>query len=109
MQGTTDRQQAIQDAVRRGGVEVPITESKTESKRERFLRIATPRVNRVLQAIQLLGNLSSPVYEWNDEDVNAIQKAIVDELGKSLSQFDRKAGKAKPAFGFNGHRESETL
>lgn len=58
-----------------------------ESARDRFLRIGTARMNRVLDHIRLLGNLSNANYEWTESDLRTIQDAIVTELGKSMARF----------------------
>jgi ACT domain-containing protein len=61
-----------------------------ESKRDRFLRIAEPRMNRALNSIRLLGNLATGNYEWTEDDISRIQQAVVDQLGITLSRFEKK-------------------
>ena len=66
---------------------------QTETRRERFLRIAEPRVQRALTAIRLLGNLSTANYEWSQSDLLKIQQAIVDQLTISMGRFERTKSK----------------
>lgn len=47
-----------------------------ESKAERFLRIAEPRVNRACKAIRLVANLASSGYESTESQVEAMFAAM---------------------------------
>ena len=48
-----------------------------ETKRERFVRLAEARTNKILDMIKLLGNCSSRSnYEYTDEDVPGGSKKI---------------------------------
>ena len=48
-----------------------------ETKREKFIRLAETRTNKILDMIQLLGNLSSTsTYEYSQQDVEKIFGAI---------------------------------
>ena len=76
-----------------------------ETKRERFLRIGTARMNRVLDHIRLLGNLSNSNYEWTEQDIRTIQNAIVDELGKTTARFQKAGAKEKAEFSFSEFAE----
>lgn len=52
-----------------------------ETKRERFVRVAEARTNRILNDLRLLGNCSSKNnYEYTDDDVKKIFSAIEREL-----------------------------
>ena len=54
-----------------------------ETKRERFVRIAEARTNRILDNLRLLGNCSSTSnYEYTEEDI----KKIFGTLEKELKQ-----------------------
>jgi len=70
---------------------------ENESKRDRFLRIATPRMQRALTAIRLLGNLSSPTYGWEKQDVEMIRSTLTQALNETMTRFD-KSRKAEVAF-----------
>ncbi|PJE40127.1 MAG: hypothetical protein CUR33_13960 [Pseudomonas sp.] len=57
-------------------------------KREKFVRLAEQRVNRAMNDIRLIGNLSNRnAYSFNDEDVKKIFKALQKELDQAKSRF----------------------
>lgn len=59
-----------------------------ENKRERFIRIAEARTNKILEMIRLLGNCSSKSnYEYTDEDIKKIFGALEKELKNSKNRF----------------------
>ena len=48
-----------------------------ETKREKFVRLAEARTNKIIDMIQLLGNCSNPAtYEYTAQDVEKIFSAI---------------------------------
>ena len=60
-----------------------------ETKRERFVRLAEARTNKILDMIKLLGNCSSKSnYEYTDEDVRKIFGAIERELKNARAKFN---------------------
>lgn len=64
-------------------------------KRAAFLRLAEKRTNVVLDKIRILSNCANPyAYEYTDEDIQKMFRAIEQEL---------KAAKAK----FQNHRKRE--
>ena len=59
-----------------------------ETKRERFVRIAEARTNKILEMMRLLGNCSSKSnYEYNDEDIKKIFSALEKELKNTKNRF----------------------
>lgn len=61
---------------------------KQETKRERFVRIAEARTNKIIEMVRLLGNCSSKAaYDYTDEDVKKIFNAIEKELKISKNKF----------------------
>ena len=59
-----------------------------ETKRERFVRIAEARTNKILEMIRLLGNCSSKAnYEYSDEDVKKIFNVLEKELKNTKYKF----------------------
>ena len=59
-----------------------------ETKRERFVRIAEARTNRILDNMRLLGNCSSKSnYEYADEDIKQIFGALEKELKQTKNRF----------------------
>ena len=60
-----------------------------ESKRERFVRLAEARTNKILDMIKLLGNCSSKSnYEYTDDDVRKIFNAIEREMKNAKAKFN---------------------
>lgn len=60
-----------------------------ETKRERFVRLAEARTNKILDMIKLLGNCSSKSnYEYTDEDVRKIFGAIEREMKNARAKFN---------------------
>ena len=67
---------------------------ENESKRERFVRLAEARTNKIIDMIQLLGNCSnSSVYEYTQQDVDQIFSAIETEVREAQKKF----AKSEPA------------
>lgn len=59
-----------------------------ETKRERFVRIAEARTNRIIDNMRLLGNCSSRSnYEYTDEDIKKIFGALEKELKQTKNRF----------------------
>ena len=59
-----------------------------ETKRERFVRIAEARVNKILDMMRLLGNCASPSnYEYTDEDIKKIFSTLERELKNTKNKF----------------------
>lgn len=60
-----------------------------EEDRAKFVRLATSRVSSALKAIQLIGNLSNRSnYDYTDDDVAKIFKALQDELSGCRKKFE---------------------
>ena len=75
-----------------------MAEKKKESEREKFVRIAEARTNKILNMVDLLGNCSNPsIYEYSQSDVNqifsAIENAIKDAKKKFSAQDTEKTTK----------------
>lgn len=70
--------------------------SQSETKRERFQRLAEIRTNAVLQKIRVLANCANTAtYEYEESDVRAIFNAIETELKLARSQFRTGSTKFK--------------
>lgn len=62
-----------------------------ESKRERFVRLAEARTNKIIDMIQLLGNCSNQnQYEYTQKDVNKIFSAIQTELDAAKKRYNKQ-------------------
>ena len=71
---------------------------KTETKEEKFKRLAELRVNAALDKIRLLGQLSNKGnYDYTDEQAEAIFKALHKALVETKSKF-REGAKDKDRF-----------
>jgi len=56
-------------------------ENRTESKRDRFVKLAEKRTANAIKAIRIIGKLSNPhAYDYDDSDVRKIVKALNDEV-----------------------------
>ena len=68
----------------------------TESKEQRFKRIASRRTQNVLDALRKLGNCSNKaIYQYRNDEVSKIFGAIDKELKKIKVLFDAKSNKNK--------------
>lgn len=74
-----------------------------ETKRDRFVRIATERTRKAIHAIELLGNLASPHYSWEPRDQEAMVNALLDAVDRTAARFEAKAPRPKglPEFTIN--------
>ena len=62
-----------------------------ESKREKFVRIAEARTNKIIDMIQLLGNCSNTSqYDYTQKDVNKIFNAIQAELDSAKKRYNKQ-------------------
>ncbi|WP_428081185.1 hypothetical protein [Candidatus Avelusimicrobium alvi] len=59
-----------------------------ESRRERFIRIAEARTNKILTMLRLLGNCSSKAnYEYTEKDIRQIFGALEKEIRNTRNRF----------------------
>ena len=62
-----------------------------EPKRDKFVRIAEARTNKIINMIQLLGNCSNQsLYEYSQKDVNKIFNAIQAELDEAKKRYSKQ-------------------
>ncbi len=62
-----------------------------ETKRDKFVRIAEARTNKIINMIQLLGNCSNQsLYEYSQKDVNKIFNAIQAELDEAKKRYSKQ-------------------
>ena len=62
-----------------------------ETKRDKFVRIAEARTNKIINMIQLLGNCSNQsLYEYSQKDVNKIFNAIQAELDDAKKRYSKQ-------------------
>ena len=60
-----------------------------ETKRERFVRLAETRTNKIIDMLRLIGNCSNRNnYDYTEEDVKKIFNAIDREVRMAKSKFN---------------------
>lgn len=65
--------------------------ASTETKREKFVRLAENRTNKILSTLALLGNCSNTgAYEYTQKDVDKIFKAIQAQVDETKRRFTQK-------------------
>ena len=70
-----------------------------ETKREKFVRLAENRTNKILDMIQLLGNLSSVgTYEYTQQDIDKIFGAIDTVAKETRKRFNKVENKSSTRF-----------
>ena len=73
-----------------------------ETKREKFVRIAEARTNKIINMIQLLGNCSNQnLYEYSQKDVNKMFAAIQSELDEAKKRFSKQDSHKGSKFTFD--------
>lgn len=75
---------------------IPIDETKSA----RFKRVVTPRVNKALKAIKVVGYCSGSTYEYTPDQVEAIIVALNEAVIKTGSKFAEKSD-TEAVFDFN--------
>jgi len=68
-----------------------------ETKAERFLRVVTPRVNKAIKSIRLVGNQAGSTYEYTPKQIEKIGLALHKEVDTMIKQY-ATAGKADAGF-----------
>jgi hypothetical protein len=79
--------------------------SKTETPRDKFLRLAPPRMEVALKKISLLGNLAGSGYQYAPGEAKEIIDALTREVQEVAAKFARKdksQGRGGKSFSFSG-------
>ncbi len=70
-----------------------------ETKREKFVRLAEARTNKIIDMLQLLGNCSnSSAYDYSQQDVDKIFAAIEAEVREAKKKFSKIDAKKSQRF-----------
>lgn len=70
-----------------------------KDKRKKFVELANNRVNRVIKSLRLIGNLSNrAAYDYTDDDVRQIVRALQQEVETVRSRFSRTGEKSGAEF-----------
>lgn len=64
-------------------------DNTNESKAERFVRLAEPRVSRACKAISMIGHLAASSYEYTEKQVEAMFGAMQEELNAQKAKFTK--------------------
>ena len=64
-------------------------DNTNESKEERFVRLAEPRVSRACKAISMIGHLAASSYEYTEKQVEAMFGAMQQELNTQKAKFTK--------------------
>ncbi|MDP8230095.1 MAG: hypothetical protein P9L93_03225 [Candidatus Gorgyraea atricola] len=71
---------------------------EAEGKHDKFKRLAAQRVTNALKKIELIGNLSSPGYEYSSEEVDKIFAALQQTIDSTKSRFTKSIEKETEKF-----------
>lgn len=67
-----------------------------ETKRERFIRVAETRTNKVIKLMELLGNCANKNnYDYTEEDVKKIIAVLEEQLIDLKMKFNQKQTKER--------------
>ena len=70
-----------------------------ETKREKFVRLAEARTNKIIDMLQLLGNCSNGnTYDYTQQDVDKIFNAIESEVSEAKKKFNKMESKKSTRF-----------
>ena len=73
----------------------------SELKKDRFKRVASRRVDNILKSIRSLSKCSNTNnYEYNEEDLNKMVKAIKEELRTMDTLYRKNLTNKKDSFNF---------
>ena len=61
--------------------------NRNETPEEKFYRLATSRVNHILDHLRILGNLASPNYRFTDEQIARIFEVIDETVHERKIRF----------------------
>lgn len=77
------------------------TTSRANTRRDRFVRVAARRTQRVLEAIRKLAKCANrSAYQYSQSDVQKIFVAIERELGDARVKFDARDERKEATFSF---------
>ena len=70
-----------------------------ETKRDKFVRLAEARTNKIIDMLQLLGNCSnSSAYDYTQQDVDKIFAEIEAEVREAKKKFSKVESKKSARF-----------
>ena len=73
--------------------------NQQETRREKFVRLAEARTNKIIDMLQLLGNCSNTsAYDYTQQDVEKIFSAIEAEVREAKKKFAKIEAKKSARF-----------
>ena len=63
------------------------SQEKKENKQDKFKRVVTPRIQKAIKAIHLIGNCASSGYDFTEADREQIGDALVTAVSEVMSKF----------------------
>lgn len=73
-----------------------------ESKRDKFVRLAEARTNKIIDMLQLLGNCSNTsAYDYTQQDIEKIFNTIEMEMKEAKKKFNKVESKKDSRFTLN--------
>lgn len=76
----------------------PAVTAVAETKAQAFVRLANGRVSKALQAIEVIGNLASPNYEYTPAQADKIIGALTAETDALKARFAKPDAVAAKGF-----------
>ncbi len=74
-------------------------EKERETKRDKFVRLAEARTNKIIDMLQLLGNGSNTsAYDYTQQDIDKIFGAIENEVREAKKKFNKIESKNSSRF-----------
>ncbi len=85
-----------------------VTEKNEETKAEKFVRLGEYRMNKVIDAIGRLENLSNKSsYEYTEDQVEAMFSVLESKVAEVKQKFTHSKSKGSVAFSFGDMTEAE--
>ena len=79
--------------------DVVVKNEGKETKREKFVRLAEARTNKILNMLQLLGNCANTnTYDYTQKDVEKIFAAIESEVKETKKKFNKMENNKEDRF-----------
>jgi ABC-type transporter Mla subunit MlaD len=70
----------------------------SESKEQKFVRLATKRTQAAIQKIKLIGNLSASSYGYNPDQVQRVIGSLRQAVDDVEKRFNKLGGKTSQSF-----------
>lgn len=73
--------------------------NERETKRDKFVRLAEARTNKIIDMLQLLGNCSNTsAYDYTQADIDKVFNAIENEVREAKKKFNKVESKKSSRF-----------